>query len=126
MINSNKTSYTVNGATDKTVAVSKMLHELGVPVHHRGYALLRDAIVLVSEDPSLLTGFVKQVYPKLADSGDISARAAERAIGRAIDVAWHRCDDTVKNKYFSNAVFSNGIKPSIKEFVKYVVANLRA
>jgi two-component system response regulator (stage 0 sporulation protein A) len=64
---------------------------MGVPPHFKGYACLRDAVLMVLEDQSLVGGgLTKELYPKLGEKHHASAGAVEAAIRNAIVAAWER------------------------------------
>lgn len=68
-----------------------LLHEMGVPPHFKGYACLRDAVLMVLENPSLIGGgLTKELYPRLGEKHRASAGAVEAAIRNAIVTAWER------------------------------------
>ena len=43
--------------------VSKMLHNLGVPSHIKGYQYIRDSIIMMYDNPKYLGGITKELYP---------------------------------------------------------------
>ncbi|NMA69316.1 MAG: sporulation transcription factor Spo0A, partial [Desulfitobacterium sp.] len=49
------------------VEVTRMIHQMGVPAHVKGYQYLRDAIVCVVQDVSLLGAVTKELYPMIAE-----------------------------------------------------------
>ena len=46
--------------------VTTMMHQLGIPAHVKGYQYIRDAILMVIEDVSLLGAVTKELYPAIA------------------------------------------------------------
>ena len=46
--------------------ITKMLHELGIPAHIKGYQYLRDAIALSVEDQEMISSVTKILYPAIA------------------------------------------------------------
>ena len=46
--------------------ITKMLHELGIPAHIKGYQYLRDAIAMSVEDQEMMSSVTKILYPAIA------------------------------------------------------------
>ena len=74
------------------LAISKMLHSLGIPSHIRGYQYIRESVYLMYENPDMLGGITKCIYPEIANRFDTTASRVERAIRHAIEVSWSRGD----------------------------------
>ncbi|HHX50753.1 MAG TPA: sporulation transcription factor Spo0A, partial [Clostridia bacterium] len=49
------------------VEVTRIIHQMGVPAHIKGYQYLRDAILLVIDEVSLLGAITKELYPMIAE-----------------------------------------------------------
>jgi two-component system response regulator (stage 0 sporulation protein A) len=105
--------------------VSKVLREIGIPVHNRGYRLLRDAILLALEKPETLFAVSRLLYPPVAERYGSSSKSVERAIGRAIEIAWERGEKDVLQKYFNIFALPAGYKPTTKEFIAHIVDMIR-
>jgi len=69
--------------------VTNIIHEIGIPVHVKGYHYLREAIIMAHNDTSLLGALTKELYPKIADKFKTTPSKVERAIRNAIQLA---CD----------------------------------
>lgn len=102
---------------DTEDVVTDMLHEIGVPAHIKGYRFLRDAILMVIEDPELINAVTKELYPNIAAKNDTTASRVERAIRHAIEVAWDRGDLDVLDSYFGSTIHSLRGKPTNSEFI---------
>lgn len=72
------------------VAVTNIIHEMGVPAHIKGYQYLRDAIKMVVDEVNLLGGVTKELYPLIAQKYSTTPSRVERAIRHAIELAWDR------------------------------------
>lgn len=94
-----------------------MLREIGVPAHIKGYRFLRDAIIMVANNPEMINAVTKQLYPEIAEKNNTTASRVERAIRHAIEVAWDRGDIEVLNRYFGSTVHSLRGKPTNSEFI---------
>lgn len=99
-------------------AVTEMLRTLGVPAHIKGYRYLRDAILLVVQNPALLGAITKELYPAVAAQNETSPTKVERAIRHGIEVAWSRGNAETIGRYFSTAsAVSLRSKPTNSEFI---------
>lgn len=107
------------------VEVTKIMHEIGVPAHVKGYQYLRDAIILVVEDINYLGAVTKELYPAIAKKYDTTPSRVERAIRHAIELAWDRGDTEKINKFFGYTVNGEKGKPTNSEFIAIIADKLR-
>lgn len=105
--------------------ITKMLHELGIPAHIKGYQYLRDAISMVVRDREMMEAVTKILYPEIAKKNYTSSSRVERAIRHAIEVAWDRGDVDTLNSYFGYTIQNNRGKPTNSEFIAMIADNLR-
>ncbi len=107
------------------LAISKMLHSLGIPSHIRGYQYIRESVYLMYENPDMLGGITKCIYPEIANRFDTTASRVERAIRHAIEVSWSRGDYDVMEELFGHSVDYDRSKPTNSEFIATLADNLR-
>lgn len=107
------------------VAISKMLHNLGIPSHIKGYQFLRDAVYLVFENPEMIGGITKELYPELASKYDTTVSRVERAIRHAVEVSWNRGDLKLMETIFGHSVDIDRAKPTNSEFIVTIADKLR-
>lgn len=100
--------------------ISKMLHNLGMPSHIKGYQYIRDAIELMYNNPDNIGGITKEVYPYIADKYNTTASRVERAIRHAIEVSWTRGDYELMEEIFGHSVDFDRAKPTNSEFLATV------
>lgn len=105
--------------------VAKMMHEVGVPAHIRGYDYIRDSIILSLKDRNMLKSITKDLYPTVAKNNNTTASRVERAIRHAIEVAWGRGDIDVLNEIFGFTVKSSKGKPTNGEFISMLTERIR-
>lgn len=105
--------------------ITKMLHDLGIPSHIKGYQYIREAVNLVYNDPSLIGGITKELYPKVGKVYDTSSTRVERAIRHAIEVSWNRGDWDLMEEIFGHSVDIDRAKPTNSEFIVTVADKLR-
>jgi len=107
------------------VEVTRMIHQMGVPAHVKGYQYLRDAIVCVVQDVSLLGAVTKELYPMIAEKYNTTASRVERAIRHAIELAWDRGNIEFMNRFFGYTINLDRGKPTNSEFIAMVADKLR-
>ena len=64
----------------------------GLPLSHAlmGYRYIRSAVRMAIEDPTMLDGITKRLYPEVAKKHKSTASRVERAIRHAIHTVWSR------------------------------------
>jgi two-component system response regulator (stage 0 sporulation protein A) len=107
------------------VEVTRMIHQMGVPAHVKGYQYLRDAIVSVVQEVSLLGAVTKELYPMIAEKYSTTASRVERAIRHAIELAWDRGNIDFMNRFFGYTINVDRGKPTNSEFIAMVADKLR-
>ncbi|MDW7673051.1 MAG: sporulation transcription factor Spo0A [Bacillota bacterium] len=108
-----------------SVEVTNLIHQMGVPAHVKGYQYLRDAILLVIDDVSLLGAVTKELYPLIAEKYNTTPSRVERAIRHAIELSWDRGNVEMMNKFFGYTINIERGKPTNSEFVAMVADKLR-
>lgn len=110
---------TAPARTTETVdaAIRRVLVELGVPSHIKGYSRLICAIRIVAEDPSVSDAITKRLYPMVAEQFDDTPSRVERAIRHAVELSLDRCDLDTIERYFGNTISPRKGKPSNSEFI---------
>ena len=106
-------------------SISKLLHELGMPAHIKGYQYIREAISMVYENPEIVGGITKELYPELATRFDTTVSRVERAIRHAIEVSWNRGDWDLMEDVFGHSVDIDKAKPTNSEFIVTIADKLR-
>lgn len=100
--------------------ITKMLHELGIPAHIKGYQYLRDAISMVVRDREMMEAVTKILYPEIAKKNYTSSSRIERAIRHAIEVAWGRGSLEVIDELFGYTISTGKGKPTNSEFIALI------
>lgn len=105
--------------------ITKIIHEVGVPAHIKGYIYLREAITMVINDMDYLGAVTKELYPSVAEKFNTTPSRVERAIRHAIEVAWNRGKvDTLEN-LFGYTVSNHKGKPTNSEFIALIADKIR-
>ena len=107
------------------ISVTKILHELGVPSHIKGYQYIREGIMLIYNNPDMIGGITKELYPEIASKYDTTVSRVERAIRHAIEVSWNRGDWDLMEEIFGHSVDIDKAKPTNSEFIVTVADKLR-
>lgn len=107
------------------VAVTNIIHEMGVPAHIKGYHYLRDAILMVIDEINLLGAVTKELYPMIAQKYHTTPSRVERAIRHAIELAWDRGNVEMMNKFFGYTINLERGKPTNSEFIAMIADKLR-
>ena len=105
--------------------VTRIIHQIGVPAHIKGYQYLRTAIMLTIQDSEIINAVTKILYPSVAKKYATTTSRVERAIRHAIEVAWDRGDIETLNSYFGYTIQTTRGKPTNSEFIAMIADNLR-
>lgn len=108
----------------ETTVISAM-QRIGIPPNLRGYVYLREAIIMVIRDLSLLNAVTKRLYPDIATQFETMPSRVERAIRHAIEVAWTRGDIDVIQEYFGYTISSDRGKPTNSEFIAMIADHVK-
>jgi len=107
------------------VSISKMLHELGIPSHIKGYQYIREGVGIIFDNPNMIGGITKELYPELADRYKTTVSRVERAIRHAIEVSWNRGNWDFMQEIFGHSVDIDKAKPTNSEFIVTIADKLR-
>ena len=110
---------------DIETQVTRIIHQIGVPAHIKGYQYLRTAILLTVKDSDIINSVTKVLYPSVAKKYQTTTSRVERAIRHAIEVAWDRGDVDTLNSYFGYTIQNTRGKPTNSEFIAMIADNLR-
>ena len=113
------------GNNNLKIRLTKLLHELGVPSHIKGYEYIREGIMLLYNDPSIIGGITKELYPEIANKFNTSVSRVERAIRHAIEVSWNRGDIDLMEEVFGHSVDYDKAKPTNSEFIVTIADKLK-
>ena len=107
------------------ISVTKILHELGVPSHIKGYQYIRDGILMIYDNPEIVGGITKELYPDVAKKYNTTVSRVERAIRHAIEVSWNRGNWDLMEEIFGHSVDIDKAKPTNSEFIVTIADKLR-
>ena len=107
------------------ISITKILHELGVPSHIKGYQYIREGISIIYDNPEVIGGITKELYPDIAKKYETTVSRVERAIRHAIEVSWNRGNWDLMEEIFGHSVDIDKAKPTNSEFIVTVADKLR-
>lgn len=105
--------------------VTKMIREIGIPAHIKGYQYIREGIMMAVKDPEILNYITKYLYPTIAKNYHTTTSSVERAIRHAIEVAWNRGKLDRMEELFGYSVNSGKGKPTNSEFIALIADKFR-
>ena len=105
--------------------ITRIMLDIGVPAHLKGYHYLRDAIMLSGKDMEAVSSVTKLLYPAVAKRFKTTDQKVERAIRNAIEVSWERGnEDTFEDLFgYSNNTGKN--RPTNSEYIARIADKVR-
>lgn len=107
---------------DPRTHISNLLLALGFATKLKGYNYLREAILLMAQDPD--QSITKELYPAVAKICGADKKRVERSARSAIEKAWDRGDAQLWRMYFA-AEGGNLHRPTNGEFIKRLADTLQ-
>ena len=99
---------------------------MGIPAHFRGYAYLRDAVIMSVREVELLGNITKNLYPRIAEKYRSTASGVESAIRHTIEIGWQRGNPEFMGRFFGySAESGHGRFPTTASFIAKVADRLR-
>lgn len=105
--------------------VTKLIRDLGIPAHLKGYQYIREAIIMAIEDINAINYVTKLLYPSIAKKYHTTSSSVERAIRHAIDIVWNKGNIELLNKMIGYSIHSHSRKPTNSEFIALAADKLR-
>ena len=116
---------TVRSEHNLVSEVTTVMHQIGIPAHVKGYQYVREAILMVVEDVSLLGAVTKELYPGIAKKYDTASTRVERGIRHAIELAWERGHSDTLKLIFGYTMNNERQKPTNSEFIALLADKFR-
>lgn len=86
----------------------------------QGYNYLRKALIITIMNCKSKPNFSKEVYPEIADTFETNVACVEWSIRSAINKAWNKTDQNVKDFFFPANTLKNHAKPTNNEFITLI------
>lgn len=107
------------------ILVTKIIREVGVPVHVKGYHYIRAAIIFILNNPDTQRSVTRVVYPVVAQVYNTTPSKVERAIRTAIELAWDHGEYDNLYRYFGSTVLYRRGRPTNCEFLSMIADHIR-
>lgn len=105
--------------------VTRILLDMGVPAHLKGYHYLRQAIMMAERNLGMVSSVTKLLYPTIAKSFNTTDQRVERAIRNAIEVSWERGNMETMEKLFGYSVHTSKGRPTNSEYIARIADKVR-
>ena len=96
----------------------RLLRELGLTMHCKGFSYIRYGLQLLAEKPNLGLGGTKWVYPAIAAHYQTTAVNVERAIRSAVIVAWQRKGYLLQHRLFRERPTNSELFAVAEEYLR--------
>ena len=105
--------------------VTKIMLDMGVPAHLKGYHYLRAAILLSEKDMETVSSVTKLLSPEIARKFRTTDQKVERAIRNAIEVSWERGNPDTFMELFGYSAKAGKTRPTNSEYIARVADKIR-
>lgn len=105
--------------------ITKIMLDVGVPAHLKGYHYLREAIVISGKDMETVSSVTKLLYPEIAKRFKTTEQKVERAIRNAIEVSWGRGNLETFEELFGYSADSGKTRPTNSEYIARIADKVR-
>jgi two-component system response regulator (stage 0 sporulation protein A) len=100
----------------------QLLRHLGIRKNYRGYYYTLDSLMVVKDDPVVLTSITKTLYPVIAKRYGRTAAAIEHGIRTVINLAWEEGNRDLLQKLSGCQLLH---RPSNAEFLAILADYMR-
>jgi len=105
--------------------ITRIMLDIGVPAHLKGYHYLRDAIMLSGKDMEAVSSVTKLLYPAVAKRFKTTDQKVERAIRNAIEVSWERGNEDTFEDLFGYSATTGKTRPTNSEYIARIADKVR-
>lgn len=105
--------------------ITRIMLDIGVPAHLKGYHYLRDAIMISGKDMQAVSSVTKLLYPTIAKRFKTTAQKVERAIRNAIEVSWERGNENTFEELFGYSSTTGKNRPTNSEYIARIADKVR-
>ena len=105
--------------------VTRIMLDMGIPAHLKGYHFLREAIILSGKDMEAVSSVTKLLYPTVAKRFKTTDQKVERAIRNAIEVSWTRGNVDTFEELFGYSVGTGKGRPTNSEYIARIADKIR-
>lgn len=105
--------------------VTRIMLDMGILAHLKGYHYLREAIILSGKDMEAVSSVTKLLYPTVAKRFKTTDQKVERAIRNAIEVSWTRGNVDTFEELFGYSVGTGKGRPTNSEYIARIADKIR-
>jgi len=105
--------------------ITKIMLDMGVPAHLKGYHYLREAIMISGRDMEAVSSVTKLLYPEVAKRFKTTEQKVERAIRNAIEVSWGRGNLQTFEELFGYSADTGKCRPTNSEYIARIADKVR-
>lgn len=105
--------------------ITRIMLDIGVPAHLKGYHYLRDAIMISGKDMQTVSSVTKLLYPTVAKRFKTTDQKVERAIRNAIEVSWERGNESTFEDLFGYSSTTGKNRPTNSEYIARIADKVR-
>ena len=105
--------------------ITRIMLDIGVPAHLKGYHYLRDAIMLSGKDMEAVSSVTKLLYPAVAKRFKTTDQKVERAIRNAIEVSWEIGNEDTFEDLFGYSNTTGKARPTNSEYIARIADKVR-
>ena len=105
--------------------ITKIMLDMGVPAHLKGYHYLREAIMISGRDMEAVSSVTKLLYPEVAKRFKTTEQKVERAIRNAIEVSWGRGNLQTFEELFGYSADTGKSRPTNSEYIARIADKVR-
>jgi two-component system, response regulator, stage 0 sporulation protein A len=105
--------------------ISRILHDVGIPAHLKGFQYLKEAILMVIEDISMINTVTKRLYPSVASKFKTVPINVERAMRNTIAIALSRGMHETMGDLLGYEISPDSSKVTNSEFIARVAEKVR-
>lgn len=111
-----------SGADDGelVISISLVLQRLGVGMKTKGYAFLREALLMYIKNEDCIEDMSKLVYPAIAERYNTTPACVERDMRTSLEGAWGKGDMDYAEKLFGYSIDEEKGKPTNRAFIATV------
>jgi len=105
--------------------ITKLLVELGIPMNLQGFQFLRESIISVVYDPSLMKSVTKCLYPYIGEIYKVKSTVVERAMRHAADVGFNKTNFQPIKKIYKIEDYNWNYKFTNSELIAMIAEYIR-
>lgn len=104
---------------------NRLLSEFSISASTKGFRYLRDAIVLVAQEPGLMENVTGVLYVRIASFHNSTPSRVERVIRYAVETGFQKTDTSVLCNYFPSFLTSTFLTPTNSHFIAVMSEEVR-